>query len=55
MSIKSTSTNRLSTPALDDYQLEDRYLRTSGRVFLTGTQALVKLPLMQAALDRSQV
>src|SRR5690606_39695790 len=35
-----------------DYQLEDRYRRQSGRVFLTGTQALVRIPLMQAELDR---
>ncbi|HAS75947.1 MAG: pyruvate ferredoxin oxidoreductase, partial [Marinobacter sp.] len=42
------------TPQLDDYKLEDRYLRESGRVFLTGTQALVRIPLMQAALDRKQ-
>ncbi len=39
-------------PELDNYQLEDRYLRESGRVFLTGSQALVRIPLMQAALDR---
>lgn len=37
---------------LDNYKLEDRYLRESGRVFLTGSQALVRIPLMQAALDR---
>ncbi|WP_151703656.1 indolepyruvate ferredoxin oxidoreductase family protein [Nitrincola alkalilacustris] len=37
---------------LDDYQLEDRYTRMEGRVFLTGTQALVRIPLMQAALDK---
>ncbi len=41
-----------NTPALDDYRLEDRYLRDTGRVFLTGTQALVRIPLMQARLDR---
>jgi len=40
------------TPALDDYALEDRYRRDQGRVFLTGTQALVRIPLMQARLDR---
>ncbi|MGO1748707.1 MAG: indolepyruvate ferredoxin oxidoreductase family protein [Marinobacter sp.] len=40
------------SPQLDDYRLEDRYLRESGRVFLTGSQALVRIPLMQAALDR---
>ena len=39
--------------ALDAYALEDRYRRTSGRVFLTGTQALVKLPLMQRAMDQA--
>ncbi|MDH3589302.1 MAG: indolepyruvate ferredoxin oxidoreductase family protein [Gammaproteobacteria bacterium] len=37
---------------LDNYQLDDRYLRQSGRVLLTGTQALVRLPMMQRALDR---
>ena len=38
---------------LDDYELEDRYRRESGRVFLTGTQALVRIPLMQRAMDRA--
>jgi len=43
-----------STPAsLDDYQLADRYRRARGRVLLTGTQALVRIPLMQRALDRA--
>ncbi|MBT8079107.1 MAG: indolepyruvate ferredoxin oxidoreductase family protein [Gammaproteobacteria bacterium] len=37
---------------LDTYELDDRYRRESGRVFLTGTQALVRLPLMQRAVDR---
>ena len=36
---------------LDNYELVDRYRRESGRVYLTGTQALVKLPLMQRAMD----
>jgi indolepyruvate ferredoxin oxidoreductase len=36
---------------LDDYNLDDRYRRTKGRVFLTGCQALAKLPLMQRVLD----
>ncbi|MCW8194763.1 indolepyruvate ferredoxin oxidoreductase family protein [Proteobacteria bacterium 005FR1] len=40
------------TAELDDYTLEDRYRRHSGRVFLTGTQALVRIPLMQRELDR---
>ncbi|HXK22804.1 MAG TPA: indolepyruvate ferredoxin oxidoreductase family protein [Myxococcota bacterium] len=33
------------------YQLEDRYRRTAGRVYLTGTQALVRLPLVQHQRD----
>src|SRR5210317_1168361 len=36
---------------LDNYELLDRYRRESGRVFLTGTQALVRIPLMQATVD----
>ena len=38
---------------LDNYELLDRYRRESGRVFLTGTQALVRIPLMQRTLDRA--
>ncbi|MFM7272601.1 MAG: pyruvate ferredoxin oxidoreductase, partial [Gammaproteobacteria bacterium] len=37
---------------LDDYRLADRYVRQSGRVFLTGTEALVRIALAQAAMDR---
>lgn len=37
---------------LDDYDLQDRYARQQGRVFLTGTQALVRLPLLQREMDR---
>ena len=41
-----------SAPAFDaQYQLEDRYRIESGRVFLTGNQALVRLPLMQRQRD----
>jgi indolepyruvate ferredoxin oxidoreductase len=36
------------------YQLDDRYLRESGRVFLTGTQALVRVLLDQARRDRAE-
>ena len=32
--------------ALDNYELADRYRRESGRVLLTGTQALVRIRLM---------
>jgi indolepyruvate ferredoxin oxidoreductase len=37
--------------ALADVQLDDKYTQESGRIFLTGTQALVRLPLMQRARD----
>ena len=37
---------------LAPYALEDRYDKTSGRVFLTGTQALVRILLDQARRDR---
>ncbi len=41
-------------PILDPaYRLEDRYARESGRVFMTGTQALVRAVLDQAARDRA--
>ena len=35
------------------YQLEDRYTRTAGRVYLTGTQALVRIMFDQARRDRA--
>jgi indolepyruvate ferredoxin oxidoreductase len=38
---------------LDNYELDDRYRRESGRVFLTGTQALVRIPLMQRTIDQA--
>ena len=33
--------------------LADKYVRNDGRVFLSGTQALVRLPLLQRARDQS--
>ena len=33
--------------------LDDKYTRTTGRVLLSGTQALVRLPLMQRARDQA--
>ena len=38
---------------LDNYELIDRYRRESGRVLLTGTQALVRIPLMQRTMDHA--
>ena len=36
---------------LRDVALDDKYTVEEGRIFLTGTQALVRLPLMQHARD----
>ena len=39
-------------PAFDaEYTLDDKYARESGRVYLTGVQALVRLPMMQRQRD----
>lgn len=40
-------------PPLLPYQLDDRYTKTRGRVFLTGTQALVRIMLDQARRDQN--
>jgi indolepyruvate ferredoxin oxidoreductase len=40
-------------PALDTYQLSDRYDRECGRVFLTGLQAIVRILLDQAKRDHT--
>src|SRR5947199_4321627 len=37
--------------ALAAVTLDDKYTIESGRIFLTGTQALVRLPMMQRARD----
>ncbi|MFP8874495.1 MAG: indolepyruvate ferredoxin oxidoreductase family protein [Myxococcota bacterium] len=44
-----------NTPADFDaeYELDHRYTRDSGRIYLTGVQALVRLPLMQRQRDRA--
>ena len=39
-------------PGFQSYQLSDRYDRTEGRVFLTGTQALARIMFDQARRDR---
>ena len=35
-----------------NYQLDDRYRQSSGRVYLNGSQALVRLPMLQQELDK---
>ncbi|THH37026.1 indolepyruvate ferredoxin oxidoreductase family protein [Aliishimia ponticola] len=41
------------TPILQDYELSDRYTRRTGRVFMTGTQAIVRIALDQARRDQA--
>jgi indolepyruvate ferredoxin oxidoreductase len=41
-------------PSIDQgYTLEDKYTRAEGRIYLSGVQALVRLPLMQQMRDRA--
>jgi indolepyruvate ferredoxin oxidoreductase len=41
-----------NVPPLDlSVTLDDKYARDEGRVFITGTQALVRLPMMQRQRD----
>lgn len=49
----SEQTHKQAAMTLDNYKLEDRYQRQAGRVYLTGTQALVRLPMMQQAIDKA--
>ena len=42
-----------SSPARHAVSLDDKYARFDGRVFLTGIQALVRLPLLQRRRDRA--
>ncbi|MGH8033251.1 MAG: indolepyruvate ferredoxin oxidoreductase family protein [Luteimonas sp.] len=44
----------LDAPPLDDtYTLDDKFTRTRGRIYLSGVQALVRLPLMQRLRDQA--
>ena len=43
-----------AAPIAYDYRLDDNLTRTQGRVFLTGTQALVRALLTQGRLDRER-
>jgi len=46
----------MSVPAIKldlDYTLEHKYTREAGRIYLSGVQALVRLPLMQQMRDRA--
>ncbi|MDE2440643.1 MAG: indolepyruvate ferredoxin oxidoreductase family protein [Betaproteobacteria bacterium] len=43
--------SNLALPAALAATLDDKYTRSSGRVFLTGTQALIRLPMLQRERD----
>jgi indolepyruvate ferredoxin oxidoreductase len=44
----------LELPSIDrEYTLEHKYTRREGRIYLSGVQALVRLPLMQQMRDRA--
>ncbi len=44
----------LALPSIDrEYTLEHKYTRAEGRIYLSGVQALVRLPLMQQMRDRA--
>ncbi len=54
-----TSTAQLTSPVsadlIDrDYTLDHRYTRETGRIYLSGVQALVRLPLMQRLRDAAE-
>ncbi len=49
-----TEARLAAAPALRPYQLSDNLAASAGPVFLTGTQALVRLLLMQKAQDERQ-
>ncbi|MGV0958997.1 MAG: indolepyruvate ferredoxin oxidoreductase family protein [Limnohabitans sp.] len=49
-----TAPARTATPELRDYQLQDNIWASQGAVFLSGTQALVRLMLMQRQHDERQ-
>ncbi|WP_454828010.1 indolepyruvate ferredoxin oxidoreductase family protein [Pseudoxanthomonas wuyuanensis] len=52
-----TSPSSSNTPQIrgldTDYTLEHKYTRTDGRIYLSGVQALVRLPLMQRLRDQA--
>src|SRR5690606_27231260 len=58
---RMTSTAQLSSPASahstsladPDYGLDHKYSRETGRIYLSGVQALVRLPLMQRLRDQA--
>lgn len=48
-----TATDRSTAIVDGGYTLDHKYTRTEGRIYLSGVQALVRLPLMQQMRDRA--
>lgn len=48
-----SSANLPAGPLDDSYTLDHKYTRTNGRIYLSGVQALVRLPLMQQLRDQA--
>ncbi|MDZ7713730.1 MAG: hypothetical protein U5L06_11780 [Rhodovibrio sp.] len=48
----TAAAERVGVPA-PTVRLDDKYRLESGRIFLSGAQALVRLPLMQRQLDKA--
>src|SRR3954453_20649115 len=46
-----TNAGRAQPAALAPVKLDDKYTSTSGKIFISGIQALVRLPLMQRQRD----
>ena len=42
----------IARPAASDYEIADRYRREEGRIFVSGVQAIARLPLDQLRIDR---
>src|ERR1700749_666973 len=43
----------MTAAGFSDISLDDKYVRDEGRIYLTGVQARVRLPLMQRRRDRA--
>ncbi|BCT92311.1 indolepyruvate ferredoxin oxidoreductase [Lysobacter helvus] len=54
LSSPASANTELTKSAVDgDYTLDHKYTRQSGRIYLSGVQALVRLPLMQKLRDQA--
>ncbi len=52
--LPSAAQAALSSPQADAVRLDDKYTATQGRAFMSGVQALVRLPLVQRWRDQAQ-